>query len=410
MKTSSVKRGFLACAFIITSYFSFAQSGFIYNAETTTEGVILTNFSRSTVTPCSGAANWRTTQFRSGITNIWRSPHVIFGSASLVTVDFNYKVAAPVGSGTWTISVDLYNSGTLISNLGTVTGTTSTAGSACLFDSKSTSFGTPVTVPLEVRFTVTTTNTSVSASNFVQLDDVFSYFTPLASVKNEPNGLTQPSYTTGTRNLFRYFSNEVYGDVYLTKSTQSATSCPGVSDPDAPTPICALTSVNALHEVKIINKTTGDVTYGVLETFTIPYQAGTWEKAITKVQLEDDNNYYVHYFTVPTVESSGTALYWRTYEVAQPVTSTVPEAFVSQLSSGSGTTITACLQLTNTLCYSIGSPGPGTYLYTDRLMTTPVAPTSGLQKALFCDTGKYRITITSDGRILLFITCSRVRD
>src|ERR1044072_7619289 len=120
MKTASVKCGFLACAFLITSYFSFAQSGLVYNAETTTEGVVLTNFSRSTVTPCSGAANWRTTQFRSGITNIWRSPHVIFGSASLATVDFKYKVAAPVGTGTWTISVDLYNSGTLISNLGTV--------------------------------------------------------------------------------------------------------------------------------------------------------------------------------------------------------------------------------------------------------------------------------------------------
>lgn len=405
MKNHSIKPVLLA-VLILASFFSFAQSGFMYNAESTSEGVVLTNFSRNTVTPCAGTANWRTTQFRSGVTNIWRSPHVIFGSASLAIVDFKYKVVAPVGTGTWTISIDLYNSGTLISNLGTVTGTTSTAGSACLLDTKSHSFGTPVTVPLEVRFTITTTNTSVSASNFVQLDDVFSYFTPLASVKNEPNGLTQPSYTTGTRNLFRYFSNDVYGDVYLTKSTQSATSCPGVSDPDAPTPICALTSVNALHEVKIINKTTGDVTYGVLETFTIPYQTGTWEKAITKVQLEDDDSYYVHYFTVPTVESSGTALYWQTYEVAQPLASSAPQAYASWLSSSSGNLATVCGLSTNTLCYSLGLPIIGTYLYTDKLMTTPVAATSGTSyKALLRDPDTYRAAIATGGRIIVIVKC-----
>lgn len=316
---SGIKRHLLVCALLLSGFIGFAQSGFIWDAETTPDGVTLTNFSRSNVTPCNGSFNWRTTQFRSSVTNVWRSPHVTFGSpTNLATVYFNYKVVVASGSGTWTISVDLYNTGTLVANMGTVTGTASSSGSGCISTNKTKFFSpAPLSGPVEVRFTITTTNTTVSSSNYVQLDNVFGYFNPLASVKNEPSGLTQPSYTTGTRNISTSGSDK-YGDVYVTKSTQSSTSCPGVSDPDAPTPICALTGVNAIHEVKIVNKTTGDVTYGVVETFTIPYQTSTYEKAYTNVQFESADSYYVHYFTIPTVESSGTALYWKTYEVAQP--------------------------------------------------------------------------------------------
>lgn len=318
MKMFSFKSLFFLCSFLFVSSLGFAQSGFTWNAETTPDGVTLTNFTRSTLTPCTGSANWRTTQFRSGVTNMWRSPHVAYANAtSLANVTFKYKVVVASGTGTWTISVDYYNSGTLVSNIGSVTGSASTSGSACLFSSLAKFFSPPLNVPIEVRITVTTTNATISASNFVQIDDIFSYFNPLASVKSEPNGLTQPSYTTGTRNISTSGSDK-YGDVYVTKSTQSATSCPGVSDPDAPTPICALTGVKAIHEVKIVDKTTGDVTYGGVQTFTIPYQAATYEKAYTNVQFESATSYYVHYFTIPTVEASGTALYWKTYEVTQP--------------------------------------------------------------------------------------------
>ncbi|HJT74613.1 MAG TPA: hypothetical protein VJ720_11355 [Chitinophaga sp.] len=314
---SNVKRVLFACALLLSGSLSFAQSGVIWNAETTTEGVTLTNFSRSTVSPCVGSYNWRTTQFRSGVTNTWRSPQVTLGSPSLASIYFRYKVVVASGTGTWTISVDLYNSGSLVASLGTITGTASTSGSACQFGDKWLYLDPPLTVPVEVRITVTTTNSTVSSSNYVQIDDVFSYFNSLASVQEGDDGLTQPSYTTGTRNISTSGSNKS-GDVYVTKSTQSATDCPGVSDPDAPLPICKYTSVNGIHEVKIVNKTTGDVTYGTVESFTIPYQTATYEKAYTSVQFEDATSYYVHYFTIPTVTASGTELYWKTYEVAQP--------------------------------------------------------------------------------------------
>ncbi|HJU45263.1 MAG TPA: hypothetical protein VJ647_00705, partial [Chitinophagaceae bacterium] len=299
----------------------FAQSGFMYNAEIANEGVVMSNFSRSSVTPCGGSWNWRTTQFRSGVTNEWRSPHINLGSSTAAitsaSVDFKYKVVAPVGTGTWTIRVDLYTSGTLKAALGTVTGSGSTAGSGCLMGNKFGFFGTPLTGPFEIRFTVTTTNSSISASNYVQIDEVFGYFVLLASPKPATNGLTQPSYTTGTRNIYTSGSDK-YGDVYVTKSAQSGVSnCTG-SDPFGPDPICKTTSVNCIHEVKIIDKTTGAVSYGTLQAFTIPYQAATHEQAYTNVQFESATSYYVHYFTVPTVEPSGNALYWRTYEVAQP--------------------------------------------------------------------------------------------
>lgn len=317
MIISCIKKGLLSCLFLISVCGAYSQSGVIWNAETTTEGVILSNFLRSTVTPCTATANWRTSQFRNTITNVWRSPHFVTGSPSLATIYFKYKVAMASGTGTWSISVDLYNAGTLITNVGAVTGSNSTSGSACLNGSVNKFLSTPLTTPIEIRITVTTSNTAINAGNYLQLDDVFCYFNALASTKSEPTGLTQPSYTTGTRNISTSGSNK-YGDVFVTKSTQSTVSCPGVSDPDAPLPICAYTSVNGIHEVKIINKTSGDVTYSTLQTFTIPYQTATYEKAYTSVQFEDADSYYVHYFTIPTVESSGTALYWKTYEVAQP--------------------------------------------------------------------------------------------
>lgn len=312
----------LVCAFALASCLSFGQSGFMWDAETTPDGVTLTNFSRSTVTPCGGSANWRTTQFRSGVTNVWRAPHVNLsggtGAIQSASVDFKYKVVVASGSGTWTINVALYTSGTLVANLGNVTGTASTSGSGCLSGNKFAFFPTPLTGPFEVRFTVTTTNATVSASNYVQIDEVFGYFVALASVKPAINGLTQPSYTTGTRNVYTSGSDK-YGDAYVTKSAQSGVSnCPG-SNPGGPDPICKITSVNCIHEVKIIDKTTGDITsYSTLEAFTIPYQTGTYEQAYTNVQFESATSYYVHYFSVPTVESSGTALYWRTYVVTQP--------------------------------------------------------------------------------------------
>lgn len=317
----SLKSLFFGCAFTFASYLGIAQSGFMYNAEIVNEGVTMTNFARSTVTPCAGTANWRTTQFRSGVTNEWRSPHINLGStAGAVTsasVDFKYKVVVASGSGNWTINVSLYTSGTLVANLGNVTGSASTAGSGCLMGNKFQFFGTPLTGPFEIRFTITTTNTTISASNYVQIDEVFGYFVLLASVKPATNGLTQPSYTTGTRNISTSGSDK-FGDVYVTKSAQSGlTNCPG-SDPSGPDPICKTTSVNCIHEVKIIDKTTGAISYGTLEAFTIPYQSGTYEKAYTNVQFESASSYYVHYFTIPTVEPSGNALYWRTYEVAQP--------------------------------------------------------------------------------------------
>lgn len=316
MKMSSVKHYLLVGALLLSGFIGFAQSGVVWNAETTTEGVTLTNFSRSNVSPCGGSFNWRTTQFRSGISNIWRSPQVTI-SPSLASIYFKYKVVVASGSGTWTISVDLYNSGTLVTNVGSVTGTASTSGSGCILGDLAKFLSTPVTYPVEIRITVTTTNTTISSSNYVQIDDVFSYFNGLASVQEGNGGLTQPSYTTGTRNISTSGSNK-YGDVYVTKSTQSATNCPGVSDPDAPLPICKYTSVNGIHEVKIVNKTTGDVTYGTVQSFSIPYQTSTYEKAYTNVQFEDADSYYVHYFTIPTVTASGTELYWKTYEVAQP--------------------------------------------------------------------------------------------
>lgn len=157
-----------------------------------------------------------------------------------------------------------------------------------------------------IRITVTTTNTNPSTLNCLRFDEIVMDWTILASTASQPNGLTEPTFSTSTGVGSINGSGELIADVTLNKSAQSAVSCSG--NGGSATPLCGLSSVAGRYIVMRKSKTTENVEMVSAINLTIPYQSGTWSHTVTGAKHEDANYTYQHWFEVQKWNTGATDL------------------------------------------------------------------------------------------------------
>jgi hypothetical protein len=157
-----------------------------------------------------------------------------------------------------------------------------------------------------IRITISSNNTNNSGLNCVRFDEIIMDWTILAATDAEPNGLTEPSFSTSTGTSTVNSSGELLADVTLNKSAQSAVNCAGGSGVNPS--LCGLTAVAGRHIAVRTSKTTGDSAITTSTGFSIPYQTGTWTYTVTGAIHEDANYTYKHFFEVQEWNSGETDL------------------------------------------------------------------------------------------------------
>jgi hypothetical protein len=156
-----------------------------------------------------------------------------------------------------------------------------------------------------IRITITSNNTNTSSLNCVRLDEIVMDWTILDATASEPNGLTEPSFSTSVGGGSVNSSGELIGHVVLHKSAQSAVNCPGSGVNPS---LCGLSSVQGRHIIIRESKATLDRQMTSCTTFSIPYQTSTWDYTVTNAVHEDSQYKYEHWFEVQEWNSGATDL------------------------------------------------------------------------------------------------------
>jgi hypothetical protein len=157
-----------------------------------------------------------------------------------------------------------------------------------------------------IRITVTTTNTNPSTLNCLRFDEIVMDWTILDATDAEPNGLSEPTYSTSVGGGSINSSGQLIANVVLSKSAQSAVNCAGGGGVNPS--LCSLSSVEGRHIVIRESKATGDKQMVSSTAFSIPYQSGTWDYTVSNAVHEDPSYKYQHWFEVQEWNSGGTDL------------------------------------------------------------------------------------------------------